>query len=89
MACLLSHDMVVIIIKMVENRKEGGERSDICHHITYHHEEDNYNQHLVPSFIHGLGFENQKTHIGRKKVKKKKRKKREGVLDIKKLGRIF
>jgi hypothetical protein len=71
--------MVVTIIKMVENRKEGGERSDICHHITSHHEEDNYNQHLVPSFIHGLGFENQKTHhIGRKKGKKKK-KKREGV----------
>jgi hypothetical protein len=70
--------MVVIIIKMVENRKEGDERSHICrHHITYHHKEDNYNQHLVPSFIHGLGFENQKTHIGRKKGGKKK--KREGV----------
>jgi hypothetical protein len=49
----------------------------MSHHITYHHKEDNYNQHLVPSFIHGLGFENQKTHIGRKKGGKKK--KREGV----------
>jgi hypothetical protein len=32
------------------------------------HKEDNYNQHLVPSFIHGLGFENQRPIlVGRKK----------------------
>ncbi len=50
-----------IIIKMVENRKEGGERSDICHHIYLSsNNEDKYNQHLVPSSIHGLGFENQR-----------------------------
>jgi hypothetical protein len=63
--------------RMAENRKEGGERSHICHHITYHHNEDNYNQHLVPSsFIHGLGFENQRPIlVGRMGGKKK----REGV----------
>ncbi len=71
---------------MVENRKEGGERSDICHHITYHRKEDNYNQHLVPSFIHGLGFENQRPILVGRRGKKKKR---EGGLDIKKLGRIL
>jgi ferredoxin-thioredoxin reductase catalytic subunit len=47
--------IVIIIIKMAENRKESGERSDICHHITYHHKEDKL-QPTPCAFIHPWFF---------------------------------